>query len=98
MKHVELLYQRLQEGRVRKLVPEPELRYRINKIRTKLPIFYKTKQGETLQIKRAQLIGNMTQFKGVYISKPTELTFRVEYQNLGRTTRQPYTSRSAMSK
>jgi hypothetical protein len=29
----------------------------------------------------------MTQFKGVYISKPTELTFRVEYQNLGRTTK-----------
>jgi hypothetical protein len=87
MKHVELLYQRLQEGKIRELIPEPKLRYRINKIRTKSPIFYKTKQGETLQIKRAQLIGNMTQFKNVYISKPTELTFRVEYQNTGRTTK-----------
>jgi len=76
MKHAELLYQKLQKGEIRELVPESEIRYRINKIRTKLPIFYKTKQGETLQIKRAQLIGNMTQFKDVYISKPTELTFR----------------------
>jgi len=87
MKHAELLYQRLQEGKIRELIPEPELRYRINKIRTKLPIFYKTKEGETLKITKALLMGNIAQFKGVYISKPTELTFHAEYQNLGRTTK-----------
>jgi len=87
MRHAELLYQKLQKGEIRELVPEPEIRYRINNVRTKLPIFYKTKQGETLKITKAQLMGNITQFKSVLISKPAELTYRVEYQNTGRTTK-----------
>jgi len=89
MKHVELLYQRLQEREVKELVPELEIRYFINRLKTKSPLytFFRTKQGTQLQIKRAQLIGNITKYKEVYVAKPTNLTFRVEYYNTGRVRR-----------
>jgi len=90
MKHIELLYQRLQEKEeIKQLRPEPEIRYFINRIKTRQPLytFFRTKQGTQLQIKRAQLIGNITKYKNVFVAKPTDLTFRVEYYNAGRTVR-----------
>ena len=87
MKHVELLYKRLEKGgEIKRLEPEPELFYRINRMWTREPLYisFKNKQGATLQIKRVQLIGNITKYRNVYVSKPTELTYHVEYYNAGR--------------
>jgi len=90
MKHVDILYKRLQErGEIKRLRPETELFYRINNLRTRKPLYisFKNKQGATLQIKRAQLIGNIAKYGDVYISKPTELMYHVEYYNAGRSVR-----------
>jgi len=84
MNHAELLYKRLQEGNIKELVSEPKLRYCINRIRTKFPLFFKIKQGEFLQIKKVQLIGNMIQYGNIHIAKPAELIYKVEYYNSGR--------------
>jgi len=100
MNHVELLYKRLREGKVRKLEPDTELRYVINRIKSKQPVytFFKSKQGAELQIKRAQLIGNITKYGDIYVTKPTELTFHVEYYNAGRRIRALVTQQIGESK
>ena len=90
MKHLDVLYHRLREGKIKQIKKEIGIRYVINKIKVRTPIytFLRTKKGSDLQIKKAQLIGDITKYKDVYVVKPsTTLTFHVEYYNAGRPVR-----------